>query len=203
MAPPPTFLQPFRRNSVRFATFTAELRPSHTELSAFLCGIAAFLCGIAAFTAGIAASTAGIAASTAELSAKCFAKPIFCITFAPRNPIRSRQWASASGIPCRASARQCGPTPRHPHGADTTRHHAHRRVAALRTVALIVQRIERRFPKPLIWVRFPVRVRRTPNVQFCKKLGVFLLFCFLVSAIRRKASSIKMYNRQNSHINQV
>ena len=25
--------------------------------------------------------------------------------------------------------------------------------------ALIVQRIERRFPKPLIWVRFPVRVQ--------------------------------------------
>ncbi len=40
--------------------------------------------------------------------------------------------------------------------------------------ALIVQRIERGFPKPKIWVRFPVGVQRQKVPQ--ENLGALLLF---------------------------
>ena len=44
--------------------------------------------------------------------------------------------------------------------------------------ALIVQRIERRFPKPLIWVRFPVRVHifLLKHLQDPRVLQVFFVY---------------------------
>ena len=39
----------------------------------------------------------------------------------------------------------------------------------LKTIALVVQRIERWFPKPKIWVRFPSRVRRKTLIIYLLK----------------------------------